>query len=49
VVRRRDGVIAYMLGAIAAHVRVGDRQGITSPLLPLVLAIAALVTRMLSL
>jgi hypothetical protein len=42
------GVIAYMLGAIAAHVRAGDRQGIGSPMLPLVLAIAALVTRVLS-
>ena len=42
------GVILYMVGAIVAHLRVGDRHGIASPLLPLALAIAALVTRALS-
>lgn len=42
------GVILSMLGAIVAHLRAGDRQGIASPLFPLAESIAALVTRLLS-
>jgi thiamine transporter ThiT len=38
------GVILYMVGALIAHLRVGDAKGIVSPLVPLALGIVALVT-----
>ncbi|HEX9504644.1 MAG TPA: DoxX family protein [Acidimicrobiia bacterium] len=41
-------VVFYMLGAIIGHLRVGDAASIGNPAVPLLLAIAALVTRILS-
>src|SRR5258706_11951823 len=43
------GLVLYFLGAIIAHVRVRDFTGISHPVLPLVLAMATVVTRILSL
>lgn len=43
-----SGLCAYFLGAIGAHVRVGDSKNLVMPLPPLVLAIAALVLRLLT-
>jgi len=37
-----------MIGAVIAHARVHDLKGIANPALPLALAIAALITRLLS-
>jgi DoxX-like family len=42
------GVVLYMIGAVIGHVRVNDLKGMVGPALPLALAIAALVTRLLS-
>ncbi|GCE28630.1 hypothetical protein KDA_41140 [Dictyobacter alpinus] len=42
------GVIIYFIGAIIAHLRVKDFKGVTNPIFPLVLAIAALVLRYLT-
>jgi len=42
------GAVAYFIGAIIAHVRVGDTKGIANPMFPLALSIAALVLRSLS-
>jgi len=42
------GLILYFLCAIVAHVRVGDLKGTGTPALPLGLAVACLVTRILS-
>ena len=42
------GVVLYMIGAVIAHARVHDFKGIANPALPLALAIAALITRLLS-
>lgn len=42
------GLILYFLGAIIAHLRVGDFKGIGSPAFPLLLACACLVTQILS-
>ncbi|MGH7452024.1 MAG: DoxX family protein [bacterium] len=42
------GLIIYFLGAIIAHVRVGDVKGIGAPAFMLGLAVACLVTRILS-
>ena len=42
------GVVLYMIGAVIAHARVHDLKGIANPALPLALAIAALITRLLS-
>ncbi|MDP9332313.1 MAG: DoxX family protein [Actinomycetota bacterium] len=42
------GAVLYMIGAAIGHVRVHDSKGIAGPTLPLALAIAALVTRLLS-
>ena len=36
------GLVLYFLGAIVAHVRVGDWSGVTAPIAPLVLSIVAL-------
>ena len=40
--------IAYFLGAILAHLRVGDLKGIGAPTLPLLLALATLVLRIVT-
>jgi uncharacterized membrane protein YphA (DoxX/SURF4 family) len=42
------GAVAYFVGAIIAHLRVGDTKGAPSPAVPLALSIAALVLRVLS-
>ncbi len=42
------GLVICFLGAIIAHLRVGDVKGISTPAFPLGLAIACLVTRLLS-
>ena len=42
------GVVLYMVGAVIAHMRAGDTANIRNPAVPLVLAIAALITRILS-
>ncbi len=40
------GVVLYFVGAIAAHVRVGDVKGVANPLVMLALAVVVLVLRM---
>jgi hypothetical protein len=42
------GAVLYMIGAVISHARVQDLKGMANPALPLALAIAALVTRLLS-
>jgi sorbitol-specific phosphotransferase system component IIC len=42
------GLVAYFVGAIIAHLRVKDMAGLGAPVVPLVLSIASLVTRVLS-
>jgi hypothetical protein len=42
------GLVLYFLGAIVAHLRVGDIKGIGTPALPLGLAMACLVTQILT-
>ena len=42
------GAIAYFVGAILAHLRVGDVKGIGAPTLPLLLALATLVLRIVT-
>ncbi len=39
------GVVLYFVGAIAAHVRVGDVKGVAGPLLMLAIALVVLVLR----
>jgi hypothetical protein len=39
------GLVVYFLGAIIAHLRVGDVKGISTPAFPFGLAVACLVTR----
>jgi hypothetical protein len=39
------GLTAYFVGALLGHLRVGDTQGMTMPLVPLVLSAATLVLR----
>jgi len=41
------GAVLYFVGAIFAHLRVGDTKGVNGPVVPLLLAIAALVLRLL--
>jgi hypothetical protein len=41
------GLILYFLGAIIAHVRVGDFKGTGTPAVPLLLAVTCLVTQIL--
>lgn len=36
------GVVLYFVGAVIAHLRVGDLKGLLNPLVPLVFAVAAL-------
>jgi DoxX-like family len=43
------GVVAYLVCAIGAHLRVGDVAGLSSPVVPLLVGVVALVTRLLSL
>jgi hypothetical protein len=42
------GAVGYFVGAVGAHVRVGDRAGVASPLFMLVLSVATLVLRVLT-
>ena len=42
------GLVVYFMGAIVAHVRVGDVKGIGTPAVPLLLAVGCLVTRVLT-
>jgi hypothetical protein len=42
------GLVAYFIAAIASHVRVGDFKGLGAAAVPLLLAAAALVTRIVS-
>jgi DoxX-like family len=42
------GLVLYFLGAIIAHLRVGDVKGVGTPGFPFGLAVACLVTRILS-
>jgi hypothetical protein len=42
------GVIAYFIGAIISHLRVRDFKGLGTPVVPLLLGVGALVTRILS-
>jgi hypothetical protein len=42
------GLILYFIGAIVAHLRVGDIKGIGTPAVPLLLAAGCLVTRVLT-
>jgi uncharacterized membrane protein YphA (DoxX/SURF4 family) len=43
------GLVVYFVGAIIAHLRVRDFKGLGSPVVPLALAVATLVLRILSL
>jgi DoxX-like family len=42
------GLLIYFVGAVVAHVRVGDVKGIGTPAVPLLLAAACLVTGILT-
>ena len=42
------GLTAYFLGALIGHLRVGDTKGASAPVVPLLLAIAVLVLRLLT-
>jgi hypothetical protein len=42
------GLVLYFLGAMVAHIAIGDWAGVKSPIVPLVLAGAALTLRILS-
>ncbi|SMG15780.1 DoxX family protein [Agreia pratensis] len=42
------GVIVYFVGAIVAHIRVSDTKGLGAPAVLLLVAVAALVLRLLS-
>ena len=42
------GLVAYFIGALGGHLRVGDTKNLAMPLLPLVLAIAVLVLRIVT-
>lgn len=42
------GVIVYFIGAVIAHIRVSDTKGLGAPAVLLVVGIAALVLRLLS-
>ncbi len=42
------GLVLYFVGAVVAHLRVGDFSGIGTPFVPLLLAIGCLVTRVLT-
>ena len=42
------GLVCYFVGAIIAHVRVGDWAGIQAPILPLIMSVASLTLRVVS-
>lgn len=42
------GLVAYFVGAVIGHLRVGDTKGVTAPLVPLALSIAVLVLRLVT-
>jgi hypothetical protein len=42
------GLVAYFVGAVIGHLRVRDTKGVAAPVLPLLLAIAVLVLRLLT-
>ncbi|MFV0318670.1 MAG: DoxX family protein [Microthrixaceae bacterium] len=42
------GLFLYFLGAVIAHVRVGDTKGVRQPVLPLVLSVAAIILLVVS-
>ena len=42
------GLVAYFLGAVISHLRVGDTKGSTSPVVPLALSVAVLVLRLVT-
>ncbi|MFL1380499.1 DoxX family protein [Nocardiopsis protaetiae] len=42
------GLVVYFVCAVIAHVRVGDTRGLGAPLFPLVLSVAALALRLLT-
>jgi hypothetical protein len=43
------GLVIYFIGAVVAHLRVRDFKSLGNPLFPLLLSVAALVLRILSL
>jgi uncharacterized membrane protein YphA (DoxX/SURF4 family) len=42
------GLVAYFVGALIGHLRVGDTKGAAAPVVPLLLAIAVLGIRLLT-
>jgi hypothetical protein len=42
------GLVAYFIGAVTGHLRVGDTKNLTMPLPPLVLSVAVLVLRLVT-
>jgi hypothetical protein len=42
------GLVAYFVGAVGGHLRVGDTKNLAMPLPPLVLAVAVLVLRLIT-
>lgn len=42
------GLVAYFVGAVIGHLRVRDTKGVVAPVLPLLLAVAVLVLRLLT-
>ena len=42
------GLVAYFLGALVGHLRVGDTKGAAAPVVPLLLSVAVLVLRLLT-
>ena len=42
------GLVAYFLGALIGHVRVGDTKGAAAPVVPLLLSVAVLDLRLLT-
>ncbi len=42
------GLVAYLIGAVTGHLRVGNTKNLTMPLPPLVLSIAVLVFRLVT-
>ena len=42
------GLVAYFVGAVGGHLRVGDTKNLAMPLPPLVLAVAVLVLRLVT-
>ncbi|WP_281283546.1 DoxX family protein [Modestobacter excelsi] len=43
------GLVLHFLGALIGHLRVGDTRGAAAPVVPLLLAIAVLALRLLTL